>query len=68
MKTSAGTLAAILGLSLGVWVLFYFLPLGEPLTPPETLVVVGFSAAAVLAVKGVWAGLRKRRGAHAEKT
>ena len=67
MKASAGTLAVIFGLSLGAWTLFYFLPLGEPLTPPETLVVVGFCAATVLAGKWLWSALRKRRGEYAEK-
>ncbi len=66
MKTSAFVLGSILALSAGAWTFFYFLAAGEPLTSPETLVVVGVCAAGVLAVRRVWAWLWKGRGGHAE--
>jgi hypothetical protein len=60
VKTSGGTLAAIVALSLGVWLFFYLSP-GAPLTGPETAVVVGACAGAVLLVRWLW-GRRRRPG------
>jgi len=59
MKASAATVGAIVVLSLAVWVFFYFLTPATPLTPPETMVVVGACAAAVLS--GKWIATRRRR-------
>jgi hypothetical protein len=62
VKASAGTLAAILVLSLAVWTFFYLSP-GAPLDGAETTVVVGVCAGVVLLARWVWARLRgSRRG------
>ncbi len=53
MKGSAGTLAIILGLSLGVWTFFYLSP-GTPLNAAETSVVVGACAGVVLFGRWIW--------------
>ena len=65
MKTSAALLGAILALSVGVWTFFYFLAAGEPLAPPETLVIVGISAAVVVCVRWVWTWVWRGRRPHA---
>ena len=61
MKASAGTLAAILVLSLAVWTYFYLSP-GAPLNGSETAVVVGVCAGAVLLARFIWGRFRKARG------
>ena len=68
MKTSALVLASILALSACAWTLFYFLADGEPLTPSETLVVVGVCAAGVLGARRIWAWIWRERGGHAEQS
>lgn len=60
MKGAAGTLAAVLVLSLGVWTAFFLLVPETPLTPQETLVVVGACGVAVLGVRWVLGRLRGR--------
>jgi hypothetical protein len=60
VKGAAGTLAAVLVLSLGVWTAFFLLVPESPLTPQETLVVVGTCGAAVLGVRWVLGRLRGR--------
>ena len=61
MKASAGTLAVILLLSLGVWTYFYLSP-GAPLNASETAVVVGACAGAVVVARWLWGRWRKIRG------
>jgi hypothetical protein len=61
MKASAGTLAVILVLSLGVWMYFYVSP-GAPLNASETAVVVGVCAGAVFLARWIWARFRGTRG------
>lgn len=61
MKASAGTLAAILVLSLGVWTFFYLSP-GAPLNASETAVVVGACSGAVVLGRWIWSRLRRARG------
>jgi hypothetical protein len=61
MKTSAGTLVAILVLSLAVWTFFYLSP-GAPLNASETAVVVGLCAGVVLVTRFLWARRRGARG------
>jgi len=61
VKASAGTLAIILLLSLGVWTYFYLSP-GAPLNGSETAVVVGACAGAVVVARWLWGRLRKIRG------
>lgn len=68
MKTSAGVLGIILALSVGTWTFFYFLAAGDPLSPPETFVVVGICAGSVFAVRWVWSCLWGRRGNHADES
>lgn len=63
MKASAGTLAAVLVLSLGVWTAFFLAMPESPLTPPETLVVVGVCGVAVVGARWILARLRGRRDA-----
>jgi hypothetical protein len=58
VKATGGTLAAILALSLGVWLFSYLSP-GAPLTGAETAVVVGACAGAVLVARWLWARLRR---------
>lgn len=58
MKASAGTLAIILGLSLGVWTFFYLSP-GAPLNAAETSVVVGVCAGVVWLGRRIWGRLHK---------
>jgi hypothetical protein len=60
VKGAAGTLAAVLVLSLGVWTAFFLLVPETPLTPQEILVVVGACGAAVLGVRWVRGRLRGR--------
>lgn len=67
MKTSAVVTGIILALSVAVWTLLYLLTPGGPLTPPESLVVVGISAAVVLVTRWVWSWIAKARGHDAEK-
>jgi len=67
VKTSAVLTGAIVALSVAVWSLLYLLTPGGPLTPPESLVVVGFCAAAVLVIRWVWSCIVRARGHHAEK-
>ena len=64
MKASVSTASAILGLSLAVWMYFYTANPGAPLTPPETVVVVGACGAAVLFARWAWTRLRKTRDDH----
>jgi hypothetical protein len=61
VKASAGTLALVLVLSLGVWTYFY-LSSGPPLNASETAVVVGVCAGAVFLARWVWARLRGTKG------
>lgn len=68
MKTSAGLLGIILALSVATWTFFYFLAAGDPLSPPETLVVVGICAGSVLVVRWVWSWIWKPRGSHADES
>lgn len=60
MKTSAGLLGIIVTLSVAMWTVFYILAAGDPLSPPETLVVVGICAAGVFVAR--WAFRRIRGG------
>ncbi len=60
MKGTAGTLAAVLVLSLGVWTVFFLFVPESPLTSQETLVVVGACGAAVLGVRWVLGRVRGR--------
>lgn len=68
MKASVAMLVAILVLSLALWVLFYALTPETPLTPPETLVVVGASAGVVLLARWIWSRRRKARGASGQES
>jgi hypothetical protein len=68
MKTSANLLGIILALSVGTWTFFYFLAAGDPLSPPETLVVVGICAGSVFVVRWVLWCLWGRRGGHADES
>lgn len=61
MKLPTGALAAVLVLSLAVWVFFYLSP-GAPLDAGETAVVVGVCAGAVFVARWLWARLRGSRG------
>jgi hypothetical protein len=61
-----GTIAAILALSLVVWVLFYLATPGTPLAGAETIIVVGVCGAVVLAAKWIWARLVRTRGKNGE--
>lgn len=63
MTLSAGTLAAILVLSLAVWTFFYLSP-GASLNASETAVVVGVCAGAVLVARWAWSRLRGSRGGN----
>jgi hypothetical protein len=67
MKTSGALLAAILAASVTAWTLLYFLTPGDPLTPAETLVIVGVCAALVLMTRWVWSLILRTRGRHADK-
>lgn len=67
MKISGALLAAILAASVVTWALIFFLTPGDPLTPAETLVVVGICAALVLLARWIWSCIWKLRGRHAEK-
>ncbi len=62
MKSSVGALAATVILALAIWTFFYVVTPDTPLTPPETLVVVGASAVVVLAARWLWSRLRPPRG------
>lgn len=67
MKPSLGTLAAIVALSLAVWTGFALLMPATPLSPAETVIVVGACGAVVLAGKWAWERCRhRRRGAGGE--
>jgi hypothetical protein len=59
VKGSAGTLAIILGLSLGVWMFFFYLSPGAPLNGAETSVVVGACASVVLFGRWIWGRFHK---------
>ncbi len=63
MKATTGTLGAIIALSLGVWTSFFLLTPDTPLTPAETLLVVGVCAGVVFFGKWVWSRVRRPRGA-----
>lgn len=60
LKTSLRTALAISVLSLAVWVFFYFLFPGTPLTAAETIVVLGICAVLVLSAKRIWVRLHNR--------
>jgi hypothetical protein len=62
VKPAFATIVTIVVASLAVWVFFLVMTPGAPLTPPETLVVVGACAAIVLGVKWIWSRIRPRRG------
>jgi hypothetical protein len=55
-------LMAIVGLSLAVWVAFYLLTPDAPLSPPETLFVVGACAAVAYAARWIWQRVRGSSG------
>lgn len=61
MKASPGVLVPIILLSLATWAFFYVLTPSTPLTPAETLVVVGACAAVVFLGRWVWFSLRRPR-------
>ena len=67
MKAWAGGLAATAVLSLAVWTFFYALTPETPLTPPETLVVVGACAAVVLLGRRAWSRLRRKRDGNGQE-
>ena len=67
MKTSAVLVGTILAVSAAVWTLLFLLTPGDPLTPPETLVIVGVCAALVLVARWIWSCILRARGHHAEK-
>jgi protein-S-isoprenylcysteine O-methyltransferase Ste14 len=64
VKASIGALAAITLLSLAVWAFFYVLTPATPLTPPETLVVVGVCAGIVFGGKRLWTRRRRTGGGN----
>ena len=66
MKASAGTLAAIIVLSLVVWAGFRLWVPGPPLDGAETMVVVGACAGVVLLGRWIWSRRRRLRGGDAE--
>jgi hypothetical protein len=66
VKVSTVLVGMILALSVAVWTLLYLLTPGDPLTPPETLVIVGVCAALVLLARWIWSCILKARGHHAE--
>ncbi len=61
MKPSLGTLAAIGALSLAVWTAFALFMPATPLSPAETVIVVGACGAVVLAGKWALERFRSRR-------
>lgn len=61
MATKTKLLVATLVLGTAAWSFFYVAPGSEPLTAPETLVVVGVAALLVLALHWLWGRLRRRR-------
>jgi hypothetical protein len=63
MKATAGTMAAVLVLSLGVWTAFFLAMPESPLTPAETLAVVGVCGVAVVSARWILARRRGRRDA-----
>jgi hypothetical protein len=63
LKATAGTLAAIVVLSLAVWTAFFLFMPQAPLTSQETLLVVGVVGVAVFGVRWVRAWFQGRRGA-----
>jgi hypothetical protein len=63
LKATAGTLAAIVALSLAVWTAYFLFMPQAPLTSQETLVVVGVVGVAVFGVRWVRAWFRGRRDA-----
>jgi len=67
MRRSVGVLMAILVLSLAAWTFFYLVT-PDPLTSPETVVVVGISAGIVYLSRWVWGLLRRLRGGNAQKS
>ncbi len=62
MKGSIGALAAVVILSLAIWMFFYVRTPDTPLTPAEMAVVVGAWAVVVFGGKWIWSRLRKPRG------
>jgi hypothetical protein len=67
MRRSAGVLVAILIVALALWTFFY-VATPEPLTPSETIVVVGISAGVVYLSRWVWGLLRRSRGGNAQES
>lgn len=62
MKASAGTLAAIIGLSLVVWAVIHLWLPGPPLDGAETMVLVGACAGVVLLGRRIWSRRQRPRG------
>ena len=62
MKGSIGALAAVVILSLAIWMFFSVFTPDAPLTSQEMAVVVGACAAVVFGGKWIWSRLRKPRG------
>lgn len=67
MKVWSSAALLTLGLALAVWVLFYVVTPGTPLTPQETVLVVGVCALVVLLGKTVWTRFWRTRGRDEEK-
>lgn len=63
MKTSLSTAVVIVVVSLAAWAFFYVTT--GPLTPPETMVVVGLCALVVISAKWLWTKLRNAKKAKA---
>ncbi len=59
MRKPLAAIAIVTVVSLSIWYSFYMV--SEPLTLPETIVVVGFAVLIVLAGQQIWARLRKRK-------
>jgi hypothetical protein len=59
MKTTISTAVLIILCSLAAWVFFYMTT--GPLQAPETMVVVGLCALAVISAKWLWIKLRKAK-------
>jgi hypothetical protein len=65
MKASAGTLVAIIVLSLAVWTAFRLWVPGPPLDGAETMIIVGVCAGLVLVARFIVSRLRRPRGGDA---
>ena len=59
MKIAAGIFIVVIVLSVLTW--WFFFASGDPLTSPETTVVVGVYLIAALAVRRLWTSLYNRR-------